>query len=347
MMKTSSLLALLMMAFLTLFAGNLLITGCGDDDDDDTTGAVIDDDDDDDNDDNDDVVDDGEDLGCSDYTTEAECIAIAGCAWEFDDAGASVYPTATSEPGTCTQLETGGVISAADCALSADTGTFGGTVIGFVSRTGVPGLTVTLMDNETGEPVTGVDPQTTDASGNVSFAGIDKPDNCLIGIFVDGDDATTHDTYQWNLLYSNSAEIMWSVPEYLWQGGPAMAGIAQDAGKAVIAGGVYWMNDNNQEEFVGCSTVSTDDPDTDSAYMDATGMPAAPTAQPHVHPLVGFFLIGNIVPSTDAKITLTADVDGTDIGTSTIWAKPDTIHISNIYNIPRLSSNPTPDGCTE
>lgn len=344
MMKTRSLLALLMMALLALFSGNLLVTGCADDDDDDSAVTIDDDDD--------DVIDDDDDdddLGCSDLTTEADCLAVAGCAWEFTDGGSSLYPTqASATPdGVCTQLDTGGVISAADCAAAPDTATFGGKVIGFVSRTGVPGLTVTLMDNATGEAMAGVDPQVTDSNGNVSFANIDKPDNCLIGIFVDAaDDSSTHETYQWNLLYKNTSEVLWSVPEYLWQGGPAMAGITQVAGNAVVAGGVYWVNDNNEEEFVGCSTVGTD-VGGDDAYMDATGMPAPNATQPHVHPLVGFFLIGNIPPSTEEKVRMFAEIDGNEIGETTIWAKPDTIHISNIYNIPRADTNPTPDACTE
>jgi len=200
--------------------------------------------------------------------------------------------------------------------------TFSATLIGFGTNQPVGGVTVEILDNETGEgtEVTAV----TDDAGFVEFKDIDAG---LVGFKATKEG--NKDTYQYNYEADSKDETLWVVPNTVYTMALGLAGLTVEDGKSTVAGAVYWVDDKGIEQPVGCAEITTDPATEDVRYMSGdTGLPTTLDKQPHTNPANGYFLATNLEPG---QPTVMASVDGTKIGETKIFSVADSICISNIY----------------
>ncbi len=221
-------------------------------------------------------------------------------------------------------------------------GTFKGHVVDFAGDTRLPDVKIWVLDNTTGEKLDGVDPQISDANGEVTFTGIPEELE-LLGFLCEGfgdETAGAVDTYQFNLVANATNEKLWSVDRVTYSTAPLAAGVTLDESLGVVAGAVYWVNADEEEEIVGCSTVTVDPSSDDVRYFNNSRLPVNTSARDSVNPTNGYYLIANMeIGST----TTTAWVDGEALGTTTFVSVPNSICISNIYA--EGDANPSPADC--
>ncbi len=230
---------------------------------------------------------------------------------------------------------------------------FRGYVVDFESDVKTAGLVVYVLNNTNGLAFTDIDPETTDSEGYVEFTGL-KDD--YVGFLVAKKDGETVDTYQFNITAQADDEKLWSVAESTYNFAPALAGIQVDTNKGIIAGGLYWVNDQDEEEFVGCGTAAMGDGSGDVRYFNDSTLPINLEGRTSVNPLNGFFLIGNVATGTKE---VQGFFDDKKIGCTQLHIFPDSIAISNIYAFDNTYSpidcewdasfdttkNPMPDTC--
>jgi hypothetical protein len=219
----------------------------------------------------------------------------------------------------------------------SETAHFRGYVVDFATKVPLSGVTVFVLDNETGDKLD-VEAGSTDATGYVEF-DIPLPegagDDFKVGFLCAGVENESVDTYQFNLDAFAGDERLWLVDATTYDVAPLAAGIELTPGTTVVAGGVYWVNEEGAEEIVNCATVETDTGSGDVRYFADNGLPANTNVRDSVNPLNGFFIIGNIEPGTVNLKGMT----GTNVfGTTRVIAVPDSICISNIYA--ETDSNP-------
>jgi hypothetical protein len=99
-----------------------------------------------------------------------------------------------------------------------------------------------------------------------------------------------------------------------------------------------------EEEKVGCATIETSPAGEYRYFNPTTGLPASLEAAPTTSKDLSYFLAGNVAIDASGKVTVTAKVGGTIVGTVDIFVQPDSICISNIYT--DTPTNPTPGDCT-
>ena len=221
-------------------------------------------------------------------------------------------------------------------------GTFKGYVVDFAGDTRLPDVTIYALNNETGEKLEGVESQVSDANGEFTFTGIPE-DIELLGFLCEGfGDETTGavDTYQFNLVANATNEKLWSVDRVTYSTAPLAAGVTLDEELGVVAGAVYWVNADEEEEIVGCSTVTVEPASDAVRYFNDSRLPVNTSSRDSVNPTNGYYLIANMdIGST----TTTAWVDGEAVGTTTFVSVPNSICISNIYA--ETDANPSPADC--
>ena len=203
-----------------------------------------------------------------------------------------------------------------------------------MTRLPIDGAKIQVLDNTTGEdlPIGAISD-----SGAVTISGI-PASVTQIGLrnsLTPGN----KNTYQFNMDAEAQNEVLWLVSEATYTLAPSLAGITLDTTKGVIAGGLYFVNDQDEEETVGCGTVTTT-PAGDIRYFDDTDMPTTIANRDSTNPLNGFFLAANINTGTT---TVSATVEGNNVGSTTIITYPDSICISNIYVT--TATNPEPANC--
>jgi hypothetical protein len=214
---------------------------------------------------------------------------------------------------------------------------FTGILIDFQTRKKLEGAKVTLLDNDTGEEL-GL---TVDSLAD-GIVFMDVP-NCYekVGLVVRLDGQ--RDTYQLHLAADGVDETLWSVSEGTYVAAPALAGI--------LAGGVYYVNADGEEEAIGCAKVRIMDlPDAEAfaegniRYMNTAGLPTTLDKQDGINQTTPFFIIGNI-PAGPEKVVIEAQVDGQKVGETYVWSKPGTIFIGNIYADADITANPMDPNC--
>ncbi|UCD85239.1 MAG: hypothetical protein JSU92_03335, partial [Deltaproteobacteria bacterium] len=129
------------------------------------------------------------------------------------------------------------------------------------------------------------------------------------------------------------------VTEVLYAAAPTMAGLVVDTTKGVVAGAVYFINELDEEEEVGCAEV-TSDMGGDIRYFNDSGLPTTIENRDTTNPENGYFIAANVsVGSTE----ITATVDSVEVGSVSIFSFADSICINNIYV--NGVTNPTPVDC--
>jgi len=223
-----------------------------------------------------------------------------------------------------------------ECVYDGTTHTtsFTGTIVDFMTRQPINNAKIQVLDNATGAPLP---VGAVSSNGSVTVTGI-PADVTLIGLkntLAPGN----KDTYQFNMSATAQDETLWLVSDATYTLAPSLAGVTLDTTKGVVAGGLYFVNDLDEEEPVGCGTVTTT-PSGVIRYFDDTDMPTTITNRDSTNPLNGFFLAANINTGTT---TVSATVDGDAVGSTTIITYPDSICISNIYVT--TATNPQPANC--
>lgn len=214
--------------------------------------------------------------------------------------------------------------------------TFKATVKDNLTKELLKGATVVAYDNETGQPTQyqavsndqgKIEMQLPKAAGKMGFK-----------VSLSG----FKDTYQFNIAIDTGAEeTLWAVSEGAYSVAASLAGFTPDPTKAVVAGAIYWVNDQGEEEYVGCATITTDPPG-EYRYFGDSGMPAPLAQVPETTTGKGEarFVAGNIPPG---KCIIKAWVKGKEVGSATLFTFADSICINNIYTVG--TSNPTPADC--
>jgi hypothetical protein len=212
--------------------------------------------------------------------------------------------------------------------------TFTGTLIGFGTNMPVPDAEVELLDNATGKG-TNVK-ATSDADGVVEFKDI-APGK--VGFLATKENHKS--TYQYNLAADAVEETLWIVPNTVYTMALGLAGLTVEEGMSTVAGGIYWVDKDGVEQPVGCAEITTDPATDDIRYMDGvSGLPTTLEKQPKASPANGYFLATNL-PAGQPKVV--ASVNGTEVGSTTIFAVADSICIANIYV--SGDKNPMPSDC--
>ena len=222
------------------------------------------------------------------------------------------------------------------------TADFTGVLIDFGSKVELQGMTVTVLNNTTGVPLAGFAAVTTPAGGAVSFSGLPVG---KVGFKVDAKAGTPGfvDTYQFNLDSDGTGETLWAVDAQTYQLAPAAAGITLEAGKAVVAGGFYWVKPDGTECPLCGGTMKAFTGGVESGeirYFSDAGMPTTLANQSSVNEANGFALAANVTPGS--VVTKGYDPDGAEIGSAAFTCFADSITISNI----RVEGASNPGDCT-
>jgi len=223
--------------------------------------------------------------------------------------------------------------------------TFKATVKDRMSRTPLGGKTCRAVDNATGDPIAGF---VATSEGNGSIAFKDLPGE-KVGFKCDGVTGEHVDTYQFNISTTALDEELWLVDLGTYQMAPALAGVTLDTTKGLVAGSVYWVNANDEEEPVGCGVV-TSSMGGEIRYFGENELPVKTVAEDpengrdYTHPNNGLFLVANMTPGA---ATLGLEVEGASKGSVNVvtFGAENTVLISNIYADDTLTANPTPAAC--
>lgn len=188
-----------------------------------------------------------------------------------------------------------------------------------------PGVVCELLDDETGA-ASGIT-QTTDEEGWLEFKGISA--DSLVGFKCTKD--LHKDTYQFHISPNMRDEKLWIVSLAVYNPAVALAGLNVNDGTGTLAGAVYFVNADNEEEPVGGATVASDPATEDIRYMDGgTGLPTTPDKQACTHAVHGRFLVANLEAGGSATVTAT-DANGDAVGSVVIPVVADSIAVGNIY----------------
>ncbi len=219
---------------------------------------------------------------------------------------------------------------------------FMGLVRDFAQPQFLEGMTVYILDNDTGQKLADYEGKVTAADGSYEFNQIPCG---KYGFLVEGNkdiENKTVDTYQFEIQADAQDEIIWSVDELTYGAAPAMAGVTLEAGKGIAAGAVYWVDEEETELPVGCATVTTDPASTDIRYFSDDQLPTTLDVQAGINTLNGFYLAPNLPASTTGEeVIITAHYGGEDIGTVRFVTFPDAICIGNIYVVDSYTANPS------
>ncbi len=234
-------------------------------------------------------------------------------------------------------------------------GTFKAIVVDFQSDNIVPGTKCWVLDNSTGEPIQN-DPQTVNDKGYIEFTNMPSEEGAKVGFKCFDTEDNSVNTYQFHIDANAQDEKLWLVSDTLYEMGPKLAQLGIDTEKGILAGGVYWVNDADEEEFIGCSTVESPDMTEEEnlenvRYFSDARKPichpdvgtTCPTGRDSLNPNLGYFLVGNI-PAGQGKVVKAYDADGNEMGQTTIVSFPNSICIGNIY-AEGYDANPQPDSC--
>lgn len=164
-------------------------------------------------------------------------------------------------------------------------------------------------------------------------------------------------TYQFNISADSANfadEEIWIIPNGLYNLAPQLANIELDSSLGVVAGRLVWYNDADEEEYVGCGTVTTEPVTDDIRYFGDNDLPTATAAEggrDTSHPVNGLFIGANMPLG---PVTMTAKVGETVIGRETIFSEGEAVVISNIHTgvvrpqddpLDPFTANPTPANC--
>lgn len=284
-------------------------------------------------------------------------LIVAGC----DDSGSGSDATMGQDTPTTQDTVT---------PPDATTVTFVGQLVDFKAKKGRKGVDITVLDNDTGEPMTGISPL---KSGDDGVFQLTLPPGLLVGFKSTGQEEVTsgipmkfQTTYQFNIPSDAQGKRIYAVDTITYTTAPKTAGINVDRTKGILAGTIYWTNPANQEEeFVGCATIRAvpvegGDPVGEVRYFDPNNdLPGAPSKAPFTttgKEGTSRYIVANLTPGKQYRLEVQVDgvsfkahirpptAQDPDPPEVTLFAYQDSIAISNIYlsDPAHPDRNPTP-----
>jgi hypothetical protein len=217
----------------------------------------------------------------------------------------------------------------------------------------VANVEIRVLDNQTGNElgITG----DSDLEGWITFSeALPSDADGLVGFRAVGgsiDGTSFVDTYNFNIDANALDERLWLVDLTTYDGAPLMAGVTKedgsiglDPGTAVLAGGVYFVEENGLENHIGCATAKLDPESGQVRYFGSNGTPTTLASRSTTNPLVAYYLVANIAPG---KVTARAYIDDQEIGSTGLHVFADAVSISNIYaeGASEGGSDPEPADC--
>jgi hypothetical protein len=206
----------------------------------------------------------------------------------------------------------------------------------------VADMDVEVLDNTTGNKLGIVG--RSDATGWVTIKWDGQAPAAELGFLCVGVAGDTRNTYQFDLDSSAQDEKLWSVSETTYWGAALAAGLTLEDGKALLAGGLYWVDPadpNEVENHIGCATVKANPEDGEVRYFGDNGYPTNLATRTTTNPLVAYFVIANMEPGSK---TVEAFMDADKLGETDLFVYGNDVSISNIYADPN-QPDPEPAGC--
>lgn len=201
----------------------------------------------------------------------------------------------------------------------------------------IEGVTCTVVDPDSGEPVDPIVEETSDSDGVCAFVLDNHPAQISVRFSLNGF-VTIYRFY----IETNSNVEQLMVSEDLRDTIAGDLAVTIDPLDGIVFGLVQWAGDSGVES-VGCSDVSHDAGDGDLFYTDDTGYPSA--SQTSTSPVFSSFLVFNV--PAGGPYTFEADTDGevTETSANKVFAEALTFIILS-YREDDWPDNPTPVGCT-
>jgi len=157
-------------------------------------------------------------------------LIVAGC----DDSGSGSDATMGQDTPTTQDTVT---------PPDATTVTFIGQLVDFKAKKGRKGVDITVLDNDTGEPMTGISPL---KSGDDGVFQLTLPPGLLVGFKSTGQEEVTsgipmkfQTTYQFNIPSDAQGKRIYAVDTITYTTAPKTAGINVDRTKGILAGTIY------------------------------------------------------------------------------------------------------------
>ncbi|MBP7125830.1 hypothetical protein KBD49_05635 [Myxococcota bacterium] len=292
----------------------------------------------------------------------AGLLGLAAC----NDSGSGTDATTAQDTSTGQDTASG---------QDATATTFIGQLVDFKAKKGRKGVDITVLDNDTGEPVAGIAPL---KSGDDGVFQLTLPPGILVGFRSTGQEEVTsgipmkfQTTYQFNIPSDSQGKRIYAVDTITYTTAPKTAGITVDRAKGILAGTMYWTNPaTREEEFVGCATVRAvpvegGDPVGEVRYFDPNNdLPGAPSKAPFTttgKEGTSRYIIANLTPGQQYRLEVQVDgvpfkahirpptAQDPDPPEVTLFAYQDSIAISNIYlsDPAHPDRNPTPQNKPE
>ncbi|MCC6159648.1 MAG: hypothetical protein IT350_16470 [Deltaproteobacteria bacterium] len=300
---------------LVLFT-SLLVFGCGDDDDDDSSDDTPPDDDTDDDPDDDTADDDTTDDDTDDDTTDDDTADD-----DTTDDDTADDDTADDDTADDDTEETYVNFHLFDAETEAD----------------VEGVTCTIVDPVSGEPIAPAIVETSDSDGVCAFLLADEP--AQISVRFEAGDYVTHYRFY---VETNSEVDQFMLSEELRDIIAGDLSVTIDPLDGIVFGVVQWASAGGVE-YVGCSDVTHDAGGGELFYTDETGFPSV--SQTSTSLAFSAFAVFNV--PAGGPYTFEADTDGemTETSANKVFAEALTFFILS-YREELWPDNPTPVGCT-
>ncbi len=249
--------------------------------------------------------------------------------------------------------------------LGGDSVVFRGLLVDFKSKTPKEGVDLMVLDNDTGEPL---DPVKYPAfkSGSGGQVELTFPaDLPLVAFKAWGEDVSGFfkfkESYLFNVPTNAQDKRIYAVDRLTYSAALSTSFVVETDPKTYghLAGTVYWVNPNGEEEFVGCLRIEVrDDQGTllqertnDEGrgiyaavrYFDTTNdMPTSLAISNMTHLLNSRYLIANL-PNGRYTVSAVSVDTGEPVGQVTVRAFPGGISVGNFYlTSDQFPTNPTP-----
>lgn len=250
--------------------------------------------------------------------------------------------------------------------VAPDQVAFHGLLVDFKSKTPKEGVNLLVLNNDTGEPLDPVKyPQFQSGPGG-KIDLLFPRDLPLVAFKAWGKDASGFfdfkESYLFNVPTNSQNKRIYAVERLVYSTALSTCFVVDvdPTTYGHLAGTVYWVNPDGEEEFVGCLRIEVRDAqgtrleekkDDEGRGIFAAvryfnvcnDMPTSPTCSDMTRHLNSRFLIANL---PDGKYTVSAvsAKTGETLGQVTVRAFPGGISVANLYlTTDQFPTNPTPD----
>lgn len=242
---------------------------------------------------------------------------------------------------------------------------FEGILVDFKSKKGKEGVDLLVLNNDTGEPLDLVKYPQFKSGPEGKFQLVFPSSIPMVAFKAWGKDVTGFfefkETYLFNVLTDAKGKRVYAVDKLTYVAALSTCYVVEQDPKVYghVAGTIYWVDSQGNEEFVGCLRVQVLDEKGEVLeekknaegrgifasvrYFDTTNdMPTSLAVSDMTHLLNSRYLVANL---PDGKYTVRAILidSGEVLGEVAVRAFPGGISVGNIYLMhDKYQSNPTP-----